>query len=216
MPEPHKEQQPDESSIVTITIPSGKKFTVHAHLLAQHSEYFRRALNSQFQEAKTLKFDLVEHATEKIVSNFVNWIYTVSSATFVERTWLEYYVFPEMDFKDLVHSWLFGEYLQAKEFQLSIVYFLAEWGHRDLGSVADLWDAVPPNSGIRRVMVELFCQGCVRDGEEKTSPQLENLPMTMLQEVSKRLVTGLKKAIEASGTEAPRFSEFDLDPEKYR
>ena len=61
--------------MVTIKVPSGKEFCVHAHLLRYHSDYFKAALNSEMMESKSLSFDLELHADEGTVRTFVDWVY---------------------------------------------------------------------------------------------------------------------------------------------
>lgn len=109
------------SEVVTITIPSGKKFSVHAHLLAYHSDYFLAALNSPTIEATTLQFYLTEYADEKSMGIFLFWIYSEIFAHNyadwkLDNRFLCYSGKDEFTDRQLVRAWQLGDYLQAREF----------------------------------------------------------------------------------------------------
>lgn len=106
----------EQSDLVTIEIPTGKKFSVHAHLLAYYSEYFRRALNSGMEESNSLYFKLTEHATNESMSFFVTWVYknqcrNESSAT--EQAIKQAF---ETTPEHALDVWLLADYLHAGKF----------------------------------------------------------------------------------------------------
>ncbi|KAI8966357.1 hypothetical protein F5Y11DRAFT_190275 [Daldinia sp. FL1419] len=178
----------DESFIVNITVPSGKEFSIHAHLLAKYSKYFQRALDSQFQEAKTLRFDLTEHATDETLSVFTNWVYakSVSSGNIL----IIHSILKECPGFALIKCWLFGEYIQAREFQNDIIETLPEANTTSTDAV-NAWDSIPADSKFRQLLVSLFC----KQGRslKKVHAELEFLPPTMLRDVSKYLATEISK-----------------------
>ncbi|RYO85841.1 hypothetical protein DL766_005806 [Monosporascus sp. MC13-8B] len=61
--------------IVTIEIPGGEKFCVHAALLAYFSDYFRAALNCTWEEAETLHFRFTECADQTSMQVFISWLH---------------------------------------------------------------------------------------------------------------------------------------------
>ncbi|KAI1478949.1 hypothetical protein F4774DRAFT_426161 [Daldinia eschscholtzii] len=185
-----KENSPEPSQggrTVTIVVPSGKEFAVHAHLPAQYSEYFRRALNSQPEEAKAQRFSLDEPATEETVSLFVDWIYTRSCGGLAFED-----LFSHRKEGDILFSCLLGEYIQAEDFQLEVIQSLGLLQLEDFDSMVKLWDAVSPDSIIRLVLVKLFCN------------------------VSKRLVTGFMKLIGKAKPMINPASGFGLSAEIYQ
>lgn len=112
----------DGNEIVTIKIPSGKTFPIHAHLLAHHSDYFLRALNSSKLESVTLEFNLTEFADEDTVELFVFWIYDQTHVTnpYASESIVQRFEGP--DYNRLIsgdvtlRTWQLGDYLQAKCF----------------------------------------------------------------------------------------------------
>ncbi|RYP67040.1 hypothetical protein DL771_007459 [Monosporascus sp. 5C6A] len=131
-----RESTPDateSTEIVTIQIPSGERYTVHARLLAHHSKYFRAALNGAMKEATTLHFDLTEHATEFTVALYVKWLYARSTPYYTRdgavpySGWIGQTKYDEALGK-LCMAWLLGDYLQAPEFKNLIIVLL----HRGL------------------------------------------------------------------------------------
>ncbi|RYP58082.1 hypothetical protein DL769_009114 [Monosporascus sp. CRB-8-3] len=128
-----REKTPDgteSTEIVTIQIPSGERYSAHAHLLAHHSKYFRAALNSPMTEAATLHFDLTEHATNFTVTLFVKWLYARFSLG-RDPEWNDTYerliTQPVKDtLNQLCVAWLLGDYLQAVEFKNFIIAALHE------------------------------------------------------------------------------------------
>ncbi|KXJ89135.1 hypothetical protein Micbo1qcDRAFT_177606 [Microdochium bolleyi] len=141
----------DGSEIVTINIPSGKKYRVHAHLLAQYSDYFLKALNSGCQEARTLSFDIEEHASEISTSIIVDWVYAqsfrgLSNQWFLRDTHQRR--FPEMSeeaesddeqsmeeptqeempswYTALGETWILADYLQIEVLKKAIINHLVQ------------------------------------------------------------------------------------------
>ncbi|KAI0841523.1 hypothetical protein F5Y06DRAFT_192685 [Hypoxylon sp. FL0890] len=191
----HKKQKtnplPDAGSdFVTITIPSGQKFAAHAHMLAHHSEYFRRALHSQFQEATTRTFDLSVHATEATVSSFVKWIYQQSDK-FPDSPFDAQALFDGLSDRDAVESWLFGDYIQATGFRNDLILFMFFNQHFDYRVVVDTWDLLNPERKLRSFLVSQFCS--VVTGRHDVDKLLESLPPTLVLEASKWLFKRLKE-----------------------
>ncbi|KAI0002823.1 hypothetical protein F4779DRAFT_634927 [Xylariaceae sp. FL0662B] len=149
----------DHGDIVTIAIPSGRKFGAHAHLLAHYSDYFQCALSSQFKEASTLHFNLSEHATEGTLSMFIRWLYS--------RSYVESFNLGSIDVmsrfsaykdKELVEAWLFGDYIQAKGFRDDVIRLM---DHKDFyyGCVPEVWNLTPANTKLRTFLLDAYCRG---------------------------------------------------------
>lgn len=110
--------------MVTIQIPSGKKFQAPAQLLAHHSKYFRAALNSPMKEATALHFDLVEHAGDEALDLFCLWLYSRPLSLGTRRI-LHTRANTFRHCTDiLIQAWRLGDYLQAIDFKNDILFAL--------------------------------------------------------------------------------------------
>ncbi|OTA60443.1 hypothetical protein K449DRAFT_466378 [Hypoxylon sp. EC38] len=191
------------SDFAMIIIPSNQKFSAHAHMLAYHSEYFRRALNSQFQEATTRTFDLSIHATEATISAFIKWIYQKNPKPFDDQYvrscshvtgWMT--LFDGLSDRDAIESWLFGDYIQAKEFRNDLLHFMFSRDDFDRTTIVDVWDRIPLESKLRPFLISRFCLKIVE--LDDVDMLLESLPSTMVLEVSKCVFRRLKKGPDYS------------------
>ncbi|KAI1413702.1 hypothetical protein F5Y13DRAFT_189137 [Hypoxylon sp. FL1857] len=177
------------SDFITITVPSGKKFAVHAHLLAHHSKYFRRALNSPSQEATTREFYMSEWATEETVSTFIKWIYATDGDISREsKRFLD-----DLGYHDLLECWLFGDYIRAVGFQNYMTRTIFKGGF-DSDAIKEMWDRIPSKSRLRPFLSGMFCRDLQRRREiKKLDELLEELSPTLLLEVAKRLLRPVYK-----------------------
>ncbi|KAI1144465.1 hypothetical protein F5Y05DRAFT_418465 [Hypoxylon sp. FL0543] len=189
------------SDFVTITVPSGKKFAAHAHLLAYHSEYFRRALKSPSQEAATRNFDMSEWATAKTVSCFIRWIYLDTVTADFDSPWC-----PPED-EDMIKCWLFGDYIQAKGFRNHLMRVTFSTALTvQFGAIHEMWDQIPSNSELRPFLVNIYCRDLILEGDMVDGPcRLEVTPPTLLLEVSKRLA-----AVLGDPAHGPGLFQFSL------
>nr|QZS37074.1 C102A protein [Hypoxylon sp. CO27-5] len=189
------------SDFVTITIASNQKFSAHAHMLVYHSEYFRRAFNSQFQEATTRTFDLSIHATEATISAFIKWIYQKNPKPLEDQIscscgnttgWKT--LFDGLSDRDAIESWFFGDYIQAKEFRNDLLHFMFSRDDFDRTAIVDVWDRIPLESKLRPFLISRFCLNIVelRDVDRL----LESLPSTMVLEVSRYVIRQLKESTD--------------------
>lgn len=100
---------------VTVKIPSGEVFSIHADLLGHYSRYFRAALNSPMKESLTLRFELAaELASPSSVSFLEAWVGARASPWYNWAQWQSHEVYGE---ENLVDAWLLGEYLSMPEMQ---------------------------------------------------------------------------------------------------
>ncbi|KAI0841524.1 hypothetical protein F5Y06DRAFT_307540 [Hypoxylon sp. FL0890] len=188
-------QPSDKSDFVTITIPSGKEFSAHAHLLAHHSKYFLRALNSPFREATTRHFELSEWATEATVSTFVMWIYgSPESITFAER----------LTYQDVIECWLLGDYILATEFRNSVIRAMFE---RKVDTDAIIASSKRISSECRLVpfFVRLLCRDVNIYDIKVLENLLEELPRTLLLQVTKRAISQTIRLIGRAANHGDNF-----------
>ncbi|RYP73473.1 hypothetical protein DL770_007766 [Monosporascus sp. CRB-9-2] len=127
-----REKTPDateSTEIVTIHIPSGEKFHIHAHILAHHSKYFRAELKDPTKEAAKLCFHLTKHAIKFTVTFFVKWLYVRPTLghNLDAETIRNIFVGQENQggiLDKLCSTWLLGDYLQAPEFKNLVLVLL--------------------------------------------------------------------------------------------
>ncbi|KAI0022125.1 hypothetical protein F4780DRAFT_202991 [Xylariomycetidae sp. FL0641] len=149
---------------VMLKIPSGEEFVVDAMPLAHFSKYFRTALNSAMEEAKTLKFHLTEHATREAVQLFVAWLYQRSHVgKFINADDFVEYLEPST--KGLLQAWLLGDYFMAAEFTNFVMSLLCEEPDDfDMNALGDMWETISPFEDLRRLVINLSFRLLVHDG----------------------------------------------------
>lgn len=117
------------TDMVTISIPSGQTFTVPSKQLTYHSDYFKKALEGGWAEARTLEFSLVEHADAVYASILFDWIqrhghgefFFFPRDHFLENRLVEDVAKRGPDdeplalYKALCEVWLLADYLQMRE-----------------------------------------------------------------------------------------------------
>ncbi|RYP33585.1 hypothetical protein DL767_004700 [Monosporascus sp. MG133] len=162
-----REKTPDaaeSTEIVTIQIPSGEKFHVHAHILAHHSKYFRAELQNPKKETAELHFYLTKHANKFTVTFFVKWLYVrpTLGRNSVEETILKTFVDQENQgaaIGTLCSTWLFGDYLQAPEFKnlaLELLSYTLPFriiGNDQLHHLPPCLGAIDPSSKLHDLLV---------------------------------------------------------------
>ncbi|KAI1374542.1 hypothetical protein F4677DRAFT_461348 [Hypoxylon crocopeplum] len=185
------------SDIATITVPSGRTFGIHAHLLAHYSDYFLRALNGNSEKAKTQNFDMSLYATEATLDMFVGWIYAKSTAIYHK-------IFDSMNIDtlgydnspdDLVEAWLFGEHIEPPEFKdtvLMLIYRYAQVEGFDntYPWAFGAWDRIPAKSRLRPFLVDLLCEQLGECSQIGLIDAVDILPDDIALEIFKRLIHG--------------------------
>ncbi|KAI1497882.1 hypothetical protein F5X99DRAFT_412671 [Biscogniauxia marginata] len=124
----HPPKPSDGGEMVTIQIPCESKFYVHANLLVHYSRYFKAALGAPMEEAKSMHFNLEEHASNNIMSIYIDWIY--------ERGYTRQIPFriKKLSAHELIAAWLLGDYLQTPKFQNDIMKHLYAAGSKNTSS----------------------------------------------------------------------------------
>lgn len=96
--------------MVSIKIPSGKKFSLHIDVLVDKCDYFRAALTGNFHEAETKVLNLPD-VSDNTFGFFLKWIYSGNLKP-------EYN--PSLTVPDLLDLWFFADYLRAPALQNDI------------------------------------------------------------------------------------------------
>ncbi|KAI1074339.1 hypothetical protein F5B20DRAFT_586355 [Whalleya microplaca] len=222
MAPPYKREEctpePDDSAeFVTITVPTGEKFGVHAHLLGHHSEYFRKALNGPFKEATTCTFNLSVHATEETVSTFIRWIYLRHAGQRIEEYNLVFHLGHIFTDK-AIQAWLFGDYIQATEFRNDIMRLIRLissttylFNYQD---IAESWSLLPAASNIRAYVLDYYISKIFDSTDNETFiTEVDNLPADMARAVLKRLAIPMRQMID--GGKSKPCDWFNLKVDDY-
>ncbi|KAF2972118.1 hypothetical protein GQX73_g1480 [Xylaria multiplex] len=142
---------------ISLKSPSGKEFILLARPVAHLSKYFRTALNSTFREASNPLFLLTEHCNDEVLGAFTNWTYLRSSGIPYDVEDVSFLM--DLSQGNQVIAWLFGDYIQAPEFQNDIMrrMLLAASFCLSGSILQDLGPIIPEDSRLEKYIVDKFC-----------------------------------------------------------
>lgn len=164
-----------------------QSFMVHEPLLRSSSPYFDRMLCGNWKEAREQLIKLPEDKPT-IFAIYMAWLYQKKIAT-VRRVWLP----GTTEFLHLVQAYTFGDMIQAKSFQNSIIDAIFEkrragreglgWFERipDHDCVNTVYQNTCPGSPLRRLLVDLWIEVI---GQERFNGPL---PGAFLKDMIKKL-----------------------------
>ncbi|KAI1374541.1 hypothetical protein F4677DRAFT_160428 [Hypoxylon crocopeplum] len=184
-PKTEKIPAPSEhSGVVVITIPSGRKYSIHSHLLAHHSEYFRQLLNGIFEGVIEHTLSSYSQATEEGIEAFMKWIYERSSTCQTDIKNEEYLWYDHhMDGELLSKSWLFSEYIGALGFREEIIQALDDGHPLDLDTIREVWSLIPSESLLLPIMFDRLCWLERNESLDDTRADLVDFPPDLALEV---------------------------------
>ncbi|KAI1659552.1 hypothetical protein F4813DRAFT_336503 [Daldinia decipiens] len=209
MPPPCEQElctaNPSEGThVIGIMLDGLKKVAVHAHLLAHHSMCFRELNNQASREYFCV--DFCPYATDQTVCFFVRWIYGRSLGPYNLNEGLRKLCRGEQ-YETLIRSLLFGEKIEATEFQRDIMRCITEdIDCVDLAVSVDIWidiEVMAPSSRLRPFLVDMCCAKLRGNDADRVDVFLKDLPRSMLEDISQRMITG------------PCRPRMDMDFSKY-
>lgn len=189
----------DSTEIVRLECPGGT-FTAHAVLLAHHSQYFRRVLNSE-PEGENIVIKFTESYSIDTVRFFIDWIYIRSSGKREEchrkigstsRSWKSYF-----------QCWAFGDLIAARSFQNDMVRYMMQnenilaciW----IDGMSDVWDDIPYDSALESLALNLLCRDLLKLNQTSMMKRLDELPDWISRKVSSLLLSSLRRVNTEEG-----------------
>ncbi|KAI1427023.1 hypothetical protein F5Y12DRAFT_225273 [Xylaria sp. FL1777] len=172
---------------VTLRSPSGTEFVVPARPLAHLSKYFRTALNSDFNEAKTREFDLFEYCDDKVLQAFTNWVCLRSSG--VPYGTLQVPFLERLDQKTMIKGWLFGDYIFAPSFQNDMMHLMVNVENQDFEkhTFKTFGQCVPRDSPLEKYLVDRFCSLMFHYDKSRIDATMEWSTADLRDKVCRRL-----------------------------
>ncbi|KAI0122266.1 hypothetical protein F4814DRAFT_457971 [Daldinia grandis] len=131
------------------------------------------------------------YATEQPVCFFVQWIYARSLGPYNLNEGLRELCRREQ-YETLLNSWLFGQEVEATEFQKDIMRCIAEEpGRVELAISVAIWiETEALSSRSRPFLADIWCAKLRSSDADCVNAFLKDVPRSMLEEVSQRMITG--------------------------
>lgn len=111
--------------MVSITIPSGKKFALHIDVLADKCDYFRAALTGNFRETHTKVLNLPD-VSDNTFGFFLKWIYSGNLKPEYDPKRCNMHNESSLTVPDLFNLWFFADYLRAPALQNNVIINVVE------------------------------------------------------------------------------------------
>lgn len=111
--------------MVSVKIPSGKKFALHIDVLADKSNYFRAALTGNFREADTKVLNLPD-VSDNTFGFFLKWLYSGNLKPEYNPERCSMHNESSLTVPDLLDLWFFADYLRAPALQNNVILNVVE------------------------------------------------------------------------------------------
>lgn len=111
--------------MVSIIIPSGKKFALHIDALADKCGYFRAALTGNFRETDTKVLNLPD-VSDNTFGFFLKWIYSGNLKPEYDPKRCNMHNESTLTVPDLLDLWFFADYLRAPALQNNVIINVVE------------------------------------------------------------------------------------------
>ncbi|KAI1270639.1 hypothetical protein F5Y18DRAFT_434921 [Xylariaceae sp. FL1019] len=186
--------------MVNIRAAGGKTtFCIPFELLAPVSNYFNDALNNEFPEGRSYDFTFMENCTDDVLQLFTSWAYLNSKSNSVHRSCALLDPVDSENFDGAIwaRAWLFGDYIQAIDFQNAMMKVLFDqWRSLDVSDIMEIvWHHVPVGSPLDRIILESLCYAvqeqreCGRTMEVLGADSIQNIPVHAAVELAIRLTS---------------------------
>jgi len=214
---------------------------VHESFLTSRSEFFRRALNGNWQEAETRVIKLPDDDPE-IVALYINFVYTgqLSTAKINEKRisalgLLEFYDCIEEEHDTLFSIFILGEKLQdvkAKNATMAAMLDLSRsrrpdscWLMPTVRTINRIYENTPPGSLIRRFIVRIWSSCSLRSIVNSANLMHEDFKEDVIQLAEKNYkpvkfnisaTSGLERYLEKEETWSAATATYSqaLNPKK--
>lgn len=148
--------------ILFFVMPTGKCYSVHAHLAAHYSDHFLEVLNLK-ENVQMVTRCSSNIANKKSIELFVGWVYSRSADSVDDELSSSFVSLHsnERD-EDLARAWIYGCKIEAPGFQNAVLQLLdRKFEEATYETVANLtvrvWDAVPSESQLQCYLVAMLC-----------------------------------------------------------
>lgn len=111
--------------MVSISIPSGKRFALHIDVLADKCDYFRAALTGKFRETGTKILNLPD-VTDNTFGFFLKWIYSGNLKPEYNPRRCNMHNESTLTVPDLFDLWFFADYIRAPALQNNVIINVVE------------------------------------------------------------------------------------------
>ncbi|TGJ87723.1 hypothetical protein E0Z10_g1039 [Xylaria hypoxylon] len=211
---------PVDSTKFVMIESSDTQVTVHAPLLAYHSQHFRRILNNLplGKETHSVRIDKPFHGD--VLQLFVDWVYMKSAEQVLEDK--SNGIASKYRHSVFVQAWVFGDYIHAPIFQNDVAFYIMWANTGSFDWIKDMeaqWDYVPRGSTLESLLMNMVCETLIESYPDEVKEHLNQLPLDIAQKVIHLLVQGIQGQSAQSNPLEIRGGEFKWDIgkfEKYR
>lgn len=218
--------------MVSISIPSGKRFALHIDVLADKCDYFRAALTGNFRETGTKILHLPD-VSDNTFGFFLKWMYSGNLKPEYNPKRCNMHNESNMTVPDLLDLWFFADYIRAPALQNNVIINVVEkfrsfmmWSTEDrlqhlIDAIKVLWKTKgrTDRGELAKPLRDLFLDFVANPdymSKAKSQKLLKSAPASFLREfalttVDRNYIIDTKTSAVAGALVPPEEYDSDLD-----